>query len=302
MKLKYGKKPLSYNWNHLNQSEEPLRSIYFQMYGLNEMLGYFEGEVAKGDTYGYYHITNNALICYQSLEKAINAKSYNLLHILSRQSSDLRYNTELLFNEIEKTDLGKIRIKERLKSYSAYCLWNSLNRWEKLMNKDAHYFDDGSTPYSKEEINEFTRESSVEFHRIKDQISQLELASQVSHLNKRQREGASLYTFAEVIDPKYKSTSSFIRKSYLPVTKSLYSIASDRLHGTWISSGAHEDNQIVCEQLTCTDIEFELVINHIHENMDRIVIALFNMFEFLWPVLLKSANAKRWEEIKRTGK
>lgn len=300
--MKFGKQPLNYNWDYFNQSPEPLRSVYALLQYFNGILGLFTNWKATGDKYGFYLITNSLLICTQSLEKAIHEKNYNLLEILFRQSIELVFICDLLFKDMDNSDLAKIRTKERLKVYSAYCLWSKLRQLDKVLDRDQYISPDNSEVYTDEEINKFTELHSHEFQYTKDLINGLNLNREYSHLRKRSDNGENLYTFATVIDPKITSLSDIIRRTIPPACLYAYSIASSRIHGTWLSANIDENdsNVIKSSLIIPSSNSSESIINVTLENL-RAALSYISFVKFdLWPKLLQGPNSNLGHGIFKT--
>lgn len=286
--MKFGEKPRDYSSSVHDKSKEPLKSVYQYLKTFNYILSCFEGKKVDGEKYGFYLLTNSLLITAQSLRRAVQPSDYNLLETLFRQSAELLFICDLIFDDFENSDLAKIRTSERLKQYTTYCLWSRLKQVDIALDREQYTSKDGATSFSEEEIKVFTKIRSEEFHEIKNLIGSLKLNLEISQLDKRNEDGEKLYTFASVIDSDYSSTSEYIRRTFPPVFANTYSKVSSRIHGTWISIQSDPNHPEIIKSSLSVPVynDSDSIIGNVQSNLEISCKYVLKCMSYLWPRLV----------------
>ena len=286
--MRFGKKPTSYNLNVFNHEKEPLASVINILKALNWILARFQGKKATSEMYGYYTLANNVLIIAQSLKRGIQLKDYNMLECLFRQSAELLIICELIFTDIDDENLIKIVVEERLRLYGGYCIWTRMKQLEIEIDQDAHYTSKDVQSDVDSWTKEFIEVKSKELHHYYDLIGKLQLNAEKAQLDKRDRNGESLYSFLSAVDPSYSSTSDYIRKKFSPVSAAAYSKVSSRIHGTWnsIYPSSSSPNVLLSSLRQPEIINTDSIILPTLGNLEASMKYILRSFSFLWPELL----------------
>lgn len=287
--MKYGQKPLGYNLNYNNHEKGNLELVINFIRIFNSLLDCFAGKKATGENYGFYLLTNNLLITTLSLKRLVQFGDWNLLHILFRQSAELLFVSTLIFDDLEDNDLAKIRTTERLRQYAAYCIWSRLKHVETGLDKKNYSINNA---FSDENINEFTKIRSKEFHRLTDLIGILKLNVEKSQLDIRKSKGENLFSFASVIGKGYSSLSDYMRSNFSPIHVAEYAKISSRIHGTGITlySEDNDPNIMKSELGRPKKADMDDVAGKIYGNLQVSLQYTYDGLPILWPNLAGLPN------------
>lgn len=228
--LHFQSAPLSYSWNSLiHNSEGALNYAFRSLRVLNSVLAAFEGKKVDKLNYSYYLLVNSNLGTVLSLQKSIQSNCYMLERFSARQAIENLIKLRELFRGIDSTDLGKVRLKERLHQYGAYKIWRQQNQSQMYLKTDFQLDKDLFPLFEPESQSDYF---SQRFHAYKDLEQVLGFSTEIYNLNERSRKGESLHNFLSVIDPHFKSVGRYIRDHIGLRDYMVYEIISSENHAS----------------------------------------------------------------------
>ncbi len=146
--MKFGPSPFQkLNWKHFKNDINPYRATF---YGLLEecdiMFEEAEGTRVTGSRYGAYQLLNNLAIGIQSKVKAIDAKNYLSLCYSDRYLVEVFHQSFCILKGSNPKEIERFSpVKENLRKYAAYIIWNDIETLKRLKESFPEKVDSHQT-------------------------------------------------------------------------------------------------------------------------------------------------------------